>query len=398
VRRSRSRTGGAVRGAVLTVAERYLELGLRLGRHVDGLVDAYYGPPELKEQVDAEDLIDAAQLSADAEALLGDLPDGWLYDQVRGCATYARVLAGDEVPYADEVEACYGVRPAKTPVEVYEAAHAALDELLPGEGTLVERRTAWRTRHLVDGSVAVPALVELLPVLRERTEALVALPEGEEVRVEPVSDEPWWAFNYYLGDLASRVVLNVDVPTTGFDLIKLAAHEVYPGHHTEHAVKEQLLVRDRGAVEEAIQLVPTPQALLSEGIAEVGAEVALDDAGREAAYAALARHGVEFDRELTERIATALDPLGTTNLDAALMIHEDGVPSAEAQRYLERWRLATPEQAAQSVRFITDPTWRAYTVTYSAGESLCRAFVQGDRSRFARLLTEHVRVGELHGG
>ena len=396
MRRRRTGTGGALRGAVLTVAERYLELGLRLGRHVDGLVDAYYGPPELKEQVDAEELIDAAQLTADAEALLGDLPDGWLSDQVRGCATYARVLAGDEVPYADEVEACYGVRPAKTPVEVYEAAHAELDELLPGEGTLVERRAAWRTRHLVDGSVAVPALIELLPVLRERTDAVVALPAGEHVGIEPVRDEPWWAFNYYLGDLASRVVLNVDVPTTGFDLIKLAAHEVYPGHHTEHAVKEQLLVRDRGAVEEAIQLVPTPQALLSEGIAELGAEVALDGDGREAAYAALARHGVEFDRELTERIAKALDPLGTTNLDAALMIHEEGVPSAEAQRYLERWRLATPEQAAQSVRFITDPTWRAYTVTYSAGESLCRSFVNGDRSRFARLLTEHVRVGELH--
>jgi len=398
VRGRRTGSGRALRGAVLTVAERYLELGLRLGRHVDGLVDAYYGPPELKQQVDAEALIDAAQLTADAEALLGDLPDGWLHDQVRGCATYARVLAGDEVAYADEVEACYGVRPAKTPVEVYEAAHAALDELLPGEGTLAERRTAWRTRHLVDGSVAVPALIELLPVLRERTDAVVALPDGEQVWIEPVRDEPWWAFNYYLGDLASRVVLNVDVPTTGFDLVKLAAHEVYPGHHTEHAVKEQLLVRDRGAVEEAIQLVPTPQALLSEGIAELGAEIALDGEGREAADAALARHGIEFDRELTERIATALDPLGTTNLDAALMIHEDGVPSAEAQRYLERWRLATPEQAAQSVRFITDPTWRAYTVTYSAGESLCRAFVNGDRSRFRRLLTEHVRVGELHAG
>ena len=33
-------------------SERYLQLGLRLGRHVDGLVDAYYGPAELKSQVD----------------------------------------------------------------------------------------------------------------------------------------------------------------------------------------------------------------------------------------------------------------------------------------------------------------------------------------------------------
>ncbi len=34
----------------MTVAERYIELGLRLGRHVDGLVDSYYGPPELQSE------------------------------------------------------------------------------------------------------------------------------------------------------------------------------------------------------------------------------------------------------------------------------------------------------------------------------------------------------------
>ena len=42
----------------MTSAERYLVLGLRLGKHVDGLVDAYYGPKELKEQVDAEGTIE----------------------------------------------------------------------------------------------------------------------------------------------------------------------------------------------------------------------------------------------------------------------------------------------------------------------------------------------------
>ena len=254
---------------------------------------------------------------------------------------------------------------------------------------------AWRTRHAVGGKLAVAALADLLPVLRERTESLVELPAGEEVALEPASDEPWWAFNYYLGDLASRVVLNVDVPTTGFDLIHLAAHEVYPGHHTEHSLKEQLLLREQGSLEEAIQLVPTPQALLSEGIAEVGAEVVLDGDGRAAAYDVLARHGIEFDHELAERISKALDPLESTSLDVALMIHEDGASVEEAQRYLERWHLVVPEQAAHMVRFVTDPTWRAYTVTYTAGETLCRAFVGGDRSRFVRLLTEHVRVGEL---
>ncbi|HST19012.1 MAG TPA: hypothetical protein VLK36_15205 [Gaiellaceae bacterium] len=379
----------------MTHAERYLELGLRLGRHVDGLVDAYYGPPELKEQTDGEPMVDARELAADAAALLAEVPDGWLRDQVRGCATYARVLAGDEVSYSDEVEACYGVRPAKTPTSVYEAAQAELDELLPGDGSLFERRQAWRTRHLVDGTLALAVLDDLLPLLRERTEAVVPLPEGEQLTVEPVHDEPWWAFNYYLGDLRSRVVLNLDVPTTGYDLIRLAAHEVYPGHHTEHALKEQLLLRDRGAIEEGLQLVPTPQALLSEGIAEAGADVVLDDESRARAYDVLKRHGIEIDAELTERISKALDPLGTTSVDAALLIHEDGASAEEAQAYIERWRIATPEQAAHSVRFVTDPTWRAYTITYTAGETLCRAYVDGDPTRFRQLLTEHVRVGDL---
>ena len=395
MRRRRPGAGGAVRGPGLTPAERYLELGLRLGRHVDGLVDAYYGPEELRAQVDAEAVVDAAELVADAAALLADLPDGWLRDQVLGCETYARVLAGEAIAYADEVEGCYGVRPERTPAAVYEAAHADLDELLPGEGSLFERRQAWRTQHLVDGDLALAVLEDLLPLLRGRAGEIVALPAGERVALEPVRDEPWWAFNYYKGDLASHVVFNVDVPTTGFDLIELAAHEVYPGHHTEHCVKEQLLLREQGMLEEAIQLVPTPQALLSEGIAEIGLDVVLDDEARAEAYAVLARHGIEFDVDLTERIARVLERLGTTADDAALLVHEDGASPEEAKRYVEQWRLVTPEYAEQSVRFVTDPTWRAYAITYTAGESLCKAYVAGDPARFRRLLTEHVRVGDL---
>jgi hypothetical protein len=377
-------------------AERYLQLGLRLGKHVDGLVDAYYGPPELQEQVDAEDPVPAAQLAAEADALLAELPDGWLADQVKGCATYAHVLAGDEISYADEVEGCYGVRPSRTGEDVYRAVHEELDALLPGDGSLFERRQSWRERHLVKGDVAVPVLQELLPVLRERTAALLALPPGETVTIEPVEDEPWWAFNYYLGDLRSRVVLNVDVPTTALDLLHLTSHEVYPGHHTEHAVKEQLLIREQGKIEEGIQLVPTPQAVLSEGIAETGGDLVLDDAGKEEAYAVLRRHGVEVaDPQLAERIARVGEGLRTVGLDAALMIHEDGASEKAAQAYIERWSLVPPEQAKHSVRFVVDPTWRAYVITYSAGRDLCRAYVGGDPARFRTLLTEHVRIGEL---
>lgn len=380
----------------MTAAERYLELGLRLGRHIDGLVDSYYGPAELKEQVDAEEIVAPVQLAEDAAALHGSLEDGYLRDQVHGCWTSARVLAGEQLSYSDEVEGSYGVRPERTPESVFERAHSELDALLPGDGPLEERRRAWRERHACPGDTAVDVLGELLPLMRARTLEVVDLPEGESPTLEPVRDEPWWAFNYYLGDLKSRVVLNIDLPTTGLDLIHLAAHEVYPGHHTEKSVKEQLLVREQGRIDETIALVPTPAAVLSEGIAEIGADIVLDDASRRQAYTILRRHGVELaEPELARRISDEIDSLRTVSLNAALMIFEDGMSLDAAQDYVQRWTLNTPEQAAQSIRFVTDPTWRAYTITYSAGRDLCGAYVGGDPARFRRLLTEQVRVREL---
>ena len=103
----------------MSVAQEYVELGLRLGRHVDGLVDAYYGDPAVKVRIDAEPLRAPAALVADAARLLEGL-DGdeqrarWLRAQLVGLETVARKLAGEELEFADEVERCYGIRPRRT--------------------------------------------------------------------------------------------------------------------------------------------------------------------------------------------------------------------------------------------------------------------------------------------
>ena len=58
-------------------------------------------------------------------------------------------LAGEPVGYAEEVEACYGVRPTPVPEEELAAAHRRLAEALPGTGPLAERLIAWREAHVV---------------------------------------------------------------------------------------------------------------------------------------------------------------------------------------------------------------------------------------------------------
>ena len=386
------------------VIERYLMLGLRLGRHVDGLVDAYYGPPGIADAVAAESEVDPGDLAAEADGLAGSVADAadldpqrraWLGDQIRGLRTYAGVLAGEAISYADEVEQCYGVRPVRGSQDAYREAHEQLEELLPGNGSLLERLEGWRSEHAVAADGLVPALTAVSAILRARTTRIADLPAGEELTIEAVADEPWWAFNYYLGGLRSRVVINTDQPTTAADIVKLAAHEVYPGHHTERALKEQLLIRDAGRLEEALQLVPTPQTVISEGIAETGLGVLLDDELTHELEAALKEQGYEADLDEAIAIGEARRPLGSIWVDAALIVHEEAGSEDDARAYVERWGLRTPEQAARVVRFVTDPTWRAYVITYSAGEDLCEAYVRGEPARFRKLLTEQVRVADL---
>jgi hypothetical protein len=55
------------------VARDYLLLALRLDQHMSGIVDGYFGPANLKAQVDTEQLRPPAALADDASALLGRL-------------------------------------------------------------------------------------------------------------------------------------------------------------------------------------------------------------------------------------------------------------------------------------------------------------------------------------
>jgi hypothetical protein len=379
----------------LSVAERYLRLGLQLGRHVEGIVDAYFGPPELAAAVEAAPPVEPRVLVAAAEALLDELEDGWLRDQVVGLRIYAGSLAGESRSYADEVEACFGVRPTHTDEAVFTAAHERLEPMLPGDGPLAERYERWRNSILVPTEQVERTVAAVIEEARGWTRDLVDLPAGEGVELEIVRDKPWLGFNYYLGDLRSRIAVNVDLPMSAIDLLQLTIHETYPGHHAERSSKEHLLVRGRGLLEETVVLVPTPQSLVSEGIATLAPHLLLEGNGGAALAAVMHDAGIDLDLAHALAVERASEPCGWANVNAALMLHHAGASEAEAQAYIERWALLTPKLAAHLIRFMTEPTARTYVITYSAGLDLCRSYVAGESERFRRLLTEQVRVRDL---
>jgi hypothetical protein len=279
--------------------------------------------------------------------------------------------------------------------EVLEQAHRQLDEALPGSGPLADRLVAWRESHAVPVERLHAAINSLADDLRERTRTLFGLPEGEHVAFELVTDQPWSGFNYYLGDLQSRVAVNTDLPVLSTGLAHLVAHESYPGHHTEHSRKEVGLVRRRQWWEESIFLVGTPQCLLAEGLADLGLEVVMGRRPESIVAGHLRPLGIPYDAEVVAAVAEAGEALGAVRQNAAFRLHEDGADADVVTAEVARWGLLSHDRAAKAVEFLTHPTWRAYLTCYVEGLPLCRAFVGGDPARFERLLTEQLTPDEL---
>ncbi|MGA2529255.1 MAG: DUF885 domain-containing protein [Acidimicrobiales bacterium] len=408
------------------VVERYIALGLAMNRHVHGLVDAYYGPRAIADRVLAAPLMVPERLVAESRELLAAIDAGeelgdpdsasnargrtsepagdagrdasrrhFLRSQVRGLLTSARKLAGEPISYSDEVESCYGVRPRRFAEDEFEAAHRRLEEVVPGAGPLAQRYVVWREAQAVPVDRLEAAVASLAEDLQVRTRTLFGLPEGERVDFALVTDKPWSGFNYYLGGLRSRVVINTDLPVLSTSLGQLVAHEAYPGHHTERVRKEVGLLRRHRCWEESIVLIGTPENLIAEGLADLGIEIVMAPRPELTLAEHLRPLGLDYEPDLVASVKQAAEALGGVRANAAFRLWEDKADAETVIDEVAHWGLTTRPRAAKQVEFLQHPTWRAYISCYVEGLPLCRAFVAGDPRRFARLVTEQLTPQDL---
>jgi hypothetical protein len=393
------------------IAREYLLLALRLDQRVPGLVDGYFGPADLKAQVDIEQLRAPAALVADAAGLLGRL-DGevahparraWLEAQLVALETHARVLAGERPAYLELVRRCFDAEPARRGDAAFAAVAAELDRLLPGPGTVRDRLADWDARTVVPIDRLRSIVDWLVSVVRERSMALFGAPDGETLRVSLVTGQPWSGYNWYDGGRRSRVDINTDLPVRVSDLIGLVSHETYPGHHLEHAWHEAVRVDERAELEASVLLINTPECLISEGLAEVGRRFAVPPASEtDLVVELLDRSGLGPGRdpaarravaEQAVRIRAARAGLGAAAVDAALMLHVDGLDRAAVRSWLERVALMSPERADKRLEFIEHPLWRTYIFVYTEGAALLERWLaavppDAAAARFGRLLVE----------
>jgi hypothetical protein len=393
------------------VARDYLLLALRLDQHIPGLVDGYFGPADLKAQVDMEQLRPAARLRDDAASLRARLPFevgdrrrmAWLEGQLVALETQARAVAGDPLPYLEHVDRCFDWRPERLPDGVFEAAAAEIDRLVPGTGSLDARLADW------DAALTIPVdrlpgiLDWLVETFRVRAARDFGLPAGEQLRVSLVTGKPWSGYNWYDGGLRSRVEINTDLPVRAPDLLRVVAHETFPGHHLEHAWKEAGLVMGERRLEYSAQLINAPECLLSEGLANLGFRFAVPPPTEPDLLVELfERAGLAPAADPARArdvawIAAAMRPerdrLRAISANAAMLRHVDGLAREAVVDYIVTVGRTAPPRAEQSLDFIEHPLWRTYVFVYSEGEELLRRWLElvpgeAQIARFNRLLRE----------
>ena len=388
-------------GSIRELIREYLLLGLRFDRIEPGYVDAFTGDPELRRVVSDEPAPVPADLARRADELLREIPpnlDGTRADfiaaHLRALACAGRKFAGEPVGFVEEVRAYFDVSIGSGDAERYRQAHARLNEVLGGSGTLADRMQAYRVHDEISAERLSGCIHAFSSALRDRVRADYRLPEGEVVEYEVVTDKPWSGFNYYLGGYRSRVAVNADLRQQMSNLPHLVAHESYPGHHTEHCRKEVGLVELGGHDEQTIFLVNTPQCLMAEGLADLALYAAVGPGWGGWAAEIYADLGLRFDGERAQAIADASAALIGVRQDAALMLHDEHRDVDEVTAFLKRWLLVDDQRARQMLRFLSSPLWRAYISTYVEGYRLLRGWLDarpagvGVAGRFTRLLDE----------
>jgi hypothetical protein len=383
------------------IGRSYLTLALNVDRHFEGFVDAYFGPPQLQARAATGEPRPLESLADDALQLRTAIETSdydpqrkdFLVRQIRAMTAVIRSLRGDRLGFVEEVELYFDITPEMTDEALFAAAHAEMDRLLPGDGALVERVATWKRGLELEPGRVMRVFELACQETRRRTLALFDLPPGEDLSLQLVAEQPWAAYNWYLGDYRSRIDLNTDLPLHAHSAVSLLAHEAYPGHHTEHAIKEYRLYRQQGRAEHAIQLLLAPECVLSEGIADNAQRVILTDPQlvaflRDQLYPEARLTGVDVEQQI--RLGKASEKLRWVGCNAALLLHREGRPPDEVQQYIERYGLRTPQEAKQTMKFIQNPLFRSYIFNYATGKALLAPLLEGADAvdNFRRLLSE----------
>ncbi len=268
--------------------EDYLLLALRINKHIEGYVDYYYGPEKLHQLVENESPSSPNTLLKDSISLMQQVKsqgynkerENYLEKLLISMKTSIEILNGVEIPVNEEFLKLYDV--ALKPVDEAELDDLKMEfeESYGCKGNLKERFNQLEIKRRVPKENVYEYFKRALQITKKRTEELFLnlLPEDEQISIDITQEKDknrikWSCYEWYLGNYMSRIEVNPDFNMYWTALLIYAAHEGYPGHHTEFSIKEKIYYRELNQFEHSILILNSPKLLMSEGIADLAINV-----------------------------------------------------------------------------------------------------------------------------
>jgi len=372
------------------IAESYVRLVLGIGIHDPDYVDAYFGPPDWREDAKAAkrsipDLISSARdllqhiramtVSTDEESV--QLRHQYLTQQIRSAIARLEMLNGRAFSFEEEALALYDATPPVYSASFFHETISQLESLLPGTGFVAQRYETFHNRFIIPPGKLDAVFQAAIRECRERTRKNIDLPREDSFALEYVTNKPWSGYNWYKGSSTSLIQINTDLPIFIDRAVDLAAHEGYPGHHVYNTLLETKLARERGWVEFMVYALFSPQSLIAEGTANFGIEVVFPGEDR-AEYEHTSLFPLAgIDPTEAGRYYSIHRLIGVLNYahnEAARGYLNGRLSRQQAEEWLVTNALMSPERAAQRVRFID--AYRSYVINYNLGQDLVRRFIE----------------------
>jgi hypothetical protein len=390
----KSETNKELETKMNSIAEGYVKLILQMGQHDADIVDAYYGPEELRPPdltVPAGDSATVQRLYDDAGDLLDSLDalsefeaDGlqtlrfkYLYKQLLAARTKIFMLAGGTLSFDEEAKNLYDAEVPEFSNEHFLSIIDELDAALPGSGGVAERLAEFKKDFIIPREKLDAVFQAAINECRKRTLQYINLPADENFTLEYVTDKAWSGYNWYRGNSYSLIQINTDLPIYIERAVDLAAHEGYPGHHVYNLLLEKKLYRELNWVEFSGYALFSPQSLIAEGTANYGIEVAFPGDSR-----------IRFEREILFPLAgldsskadqyyqifALTEKLSYAQNEAARNYLNKKWTKDEAINWLNKYGLSAKDRAEQRIRFIEK--YRSYVINYNLGKDIVKEYVE----------------------
>jgi len=364
----------------------FLLLVLRIDKHIKGYVDFYFGPGNLQQIVDNEALTSPQKLLNDSKALIKQLgAQGYDKDRERylekmliAMKTSVEILIGSEISFKDKFLRLYDVELQPANETELEELRDDIDKAYSGSGSLEERIAKLRVQRRVPEAEVFALFKKALNIVEKQTKKLFSnlLTEEEHISiniVEKTNDEIKWSFyNWYLGNFHSQIEINPKFSMYWTSFLSAAAHEGYPGHHTEFIVKEQRLYRELNQFEHSILLLNSPKLIISEGIADLSMNV-LFSYQKSAEISLLDLCPFSLKEESLEELILQNKVKGKITLfwyNLAYHALIDNWKVEELTKYAHHFEVYSEESIKNQLKLMCNPTHSLTSFSYNLGSNL----------------------------